>query len=150
MESQPICAECGATFPKPPASGGASGYATCPDGRRICYVCAAEHERLAMVSDGHAILYLTTVDVPDGGTHERRTATGWKRYVYRLGNWPGTAKFNILGRVHESYGYGFGRRYPVRTFRFIGPDGHVWSGRNAGDMDLARCRRTKATAAPAK
>lgn len=101
-----------------------------------------------MIATGRTCLYLVerpaeerlgTIDRP----HVRQTSSGPQFYRYELSNWPGNATFRIIGRVRESHGYGFGRRYDVRTFRFVGPDGHVWSGRNAGDMQLARCRRTK-------
>jgi len=189
------CTDCGASFPLPPASGGASGYAVTAvprfpharvrtlmrDGtnlgteprtaqpgcsffpavydvegeqaahdagrslpeRRICYACSAQLERETMTARGHGALYLSQVANVDGAYFLAGDARRGYSYDYTLSNWPGSAGFRLLGRVRESHGYGFGRRYDVRTFRFVGPDGYVWSGRNAGDMQLARCRRTK-------
>lgn len=191
------CADCGAEFPKPPASGGASGYGitktarfpyarvrvlhpetlasmgTGPDNnvkgghywpaqydvehaqpetaeRRICYSCCAALEIEYMQATGRTCLYLSEVDSSENPaaprTHSRRCGPhngNVRHYYYTLAGWPGNPAFPIIGRVRESYGYGFGRRYDVRTFRFRGPDGFVWSGRNAGDMQLARCKRTK-------
>lgn len=116
--------------------------------RRICYACAAILEKETMVATGRTYLYLTTVQVAEkfGNVnlpHVRQTSSGPYFYRYKLSNWPGNAPFNILGSVRESKGRGFGGAYPVRTFRFVGPDGFVWSGRSAGNMDLARCKRTK-------
>lgn len=216
------CADCGASFPLPPAGGGASGYAvtrvprfavarvrylprdggasivrrSCDAGpqdtactlhralygvereaeahelnrklppsrapgervdvvsvaidgepamtaeRRICYACAALLETETMVATGRTCLYLCEKEDANG-PHVRRIMAGTKRYRYTLENWPGTAPFRILGSVRESHGYGFGRRYDVRTLRFAGPDGFVWSARCAGDMQLTRCKRTK-------
>lgn len=99
---------------------------SCLYGRFICYDCAAVLEKQTMAHDGHAILYLTNVD-----------------NVLHLTNWTGYLSFNLHPNVKVSYNHGFGKKYTVHTFRFDGPDGFVWSGRQAGDMDLARCRRTK-------
>lgn len=192
------CADCGAVFPIPPASGFASGYAITAvprlpspqwrylkdDGgsclsaietpqipcypavynvegeqaahdakrelpfRRICYACSATLERETLTANGRGCLYLTTKPADQRlGTldrsYVRQTASGPYHYRYELSGWPGVPTFSLVGRVKESHGYGFGRRYPVQTFRFIGPDGFVWSGRCAGDMELARCKRTK-------
>ena len=208
------CADCGASFPIPPATGGAAGYATTRvprfpfakvrtlsaagenygtkpgtmpndersgacyfpahydveghastlvdpenrretvaiDGRtlataerRICYKCCAILESETMTATERACLYLTIERTdPRLGTGPDRThvAADGMHYRYKLSNWPGSATFTLRS-VKESHGYGFGRRYRVRTFLFVGPDGFIWSGRNAGDMDLARCKRTK-------
>jgi hypothetical protein len=116
--------------------------------RRICYACCATLEKETMIATGRTCLYLVEKPAAErlgtiDRTHTRQTMAGPYHYRYELSNWPGNAPFPLLGRVRESHGYGFGRRYDVRTFRFRGPDGFVWSGRNAGDMQLARCKRTK-------
>ena len=112
--------------------------------RRICYQCCATLDREAMTVRGLGCLYLVEkpADETDRMRRSRRTMSGWQYYRYELTNWPGSVKFRLT-YVNESFGYGFGRRYPVRTFRFIGPDGYYWSGRNAGDNQLARCKRTR-------
>jgi hypothetical protein len=67
----------------------------------------------------------------------------WTGYVdtQNVTNWPGSLKFPIT-RIRKSTGAGFAR-YQVTTGNFNGPDGFVWSFRNAGDMDIARCKRTQ-------
>jgi hypothetical protein len=117
--------------------------------RRICYACSAILERETMIATGRTCLYLVTVEDPAGtylkvpmGQRHDVNAKGF-RYRYKIANWPGSAEFVFYGRVRESKGYGFGGAYSVRTFSFVGPDGFIWSGRSAGDMDLARCKRTK-------
>lgn len=119
----------------------------CKAERRICYACAAILVTETMIATGIHCLYLSEQKAePRLGTVERtrvrQTKNGPYHYNYKLAGWPGSPSFRIL-YLSESQGYGFGRRYPVKTFRFAGPDGFVWSGRCAGDMDLARCRRTK-------
>lgn len=118
----------------------------CKAERRICYACAAILETETMIATGRTCLYLSEQKANPATTQHglrfRRTAIGTYYYTYKLAGWPGSPSFRILS-LRESQGYGFGRRYPVRTFRFAGPDGFVWSGRCAGDMELARCKRTK-------
>lgn len=113
--------------------------------RRICYACCAILETETMIARGRTSLYLSREGAKPGeyGTHTRRIPLGIEQYNYKLSNWPGSADFQFVGRVKESKGRGFGGSYPVHTFRFKGPDGFVWSGRNAGDMQMARCKRTK-------
>lgn len=129
MNKPTHCDGCGVALPVF-AEGycGGSGYSVrCSDGAVHCYPCSDLNELAHMVEDGQACLYLVKRD---------------GRNV--LTTWPGTISFNpIYGSVNHSDGYGFGRRYPVVTGRFVGPDGYVWSFRNAGDMQLARCKRTK-------
>jgi hypothetical protein len=111
--------------------------------RRVCYACCAVLESETMTARGRTCLYLSREANVNGSYFLAGDARRGYSYDYKLSNWPGSAAFRLLGRVRESHGYGFGRRYDVRTFRFVGPDGYVWSGRNAGDMQLARCKRTK-------
>ncbi len=110
--------------------------------RRICYTCSALLESETLTARGRGCLYLSEKEDPHGPFH-RRTMSGVRWYRYELSNWPGNASRRLLGRVRESTGYGFGGSYPVRTFRFVAPNGFVWSGRCAGHMELARVRRTK-------
>ena len=66
----------------------------------------------------------------------------------QITNWLGS--LILLPRnVYRSFGYGFGRRYEVWHVWFVGPDGYVWYGRNAGDNQILRCKRTK-NKAPSK
>ena len=124
------------------------GLIVATEERRICYVCCALLERETMIATGRtSLLYLS--EEPAGerlgefAPHVRQTIEGPYFYRYKLANWPSSAAFQIIGRVRESVGYGFGRRYPVKTFNFAGPDGYVWAGRCAGDSQLARCNRTR-------
>ncbi len=110
-----------------------TGYGSDSDGRKYCYECCAERERAAMIETGCSTLYFCE-NVEHGGTIPR--------FRNELTDWPGKLRFHVW-YVNRSHGYGFGRRYPIVTGRFNGPDGFVWSFRNAGDMQIARCRRTK-------
>lgn len=121
--------------------------ASVPD-RAICYACCAVLESETMTAHGRGCVYLTQKEWKPGDpwaghVFTRRTMSGERRYTYHVSNWPGTATFRLLGAVRESKGYGFGGSYPVATFSIAGPDGYVWSGRCAGDMQLARVKRTK-------
>ena len=119
--------------------------------RRICYACSAQLECETMQATNWAILYLTRKkdappDAPwtSAGYARRRDLPHLEPGSYwSLGDWPGSFSLSILGCVRLSQGRGFGGPYPVRTFRFVGPDGYVWSGRCAGNMDLARVKRTR-------
>lgn len=120
-------ADCGHTIPALPAGHvGGTGYAVerGDDGteRRVCYECAAAFEALRMRETGRAVLYLAS----------NATVT----------DWPGVLRF-LAFNITRSYGYGFGRRYQITTGRFHGPDGKLWTFRNAGDSQIARCRRLK-------
>lgn len=154
------CADCGAQFV---AQGCTPGYATTsvpfaggtymvaawdaeavppwPE-RRICYACSGKLHLATMRHRGSACLYLTQKHDQAGPCSEIRLGERWP-FRWRISDWPGSIEFAPLGAVRTSKGFGFGRAYRVRTFRFVGPDGFIWSGRSAGDMDLARCRRTK-------
>jgi hypothetical protein len=83
-----------------------------------------------MIEDGHRVLYIT-----QNGNDCPQEVT----------NWPGTLRFPIK-HWKGSRGVGFGRWYQVTHVWFNGPDGYEWIGRNAGDMDLTRCKRTKTRA----
>lgn len=98
-----------------------TGVAHCPDGRKICYECAAIDAIADMIEHGDTVLYLT------GGE------SSWK-----ITNWPGTLVFkpsyvtkgchNIAQSRYDAW--------------FIGPDGFEWHGVNLGDNEILRCKRT--------
>ena len=118
-----------------------TGYGIDAEGKKHCYQCCAARELREMIATGRATLYLTERTQPEqlpGPAMARGLVTR-----YQLKDWPGVLCFPVYGRVKHSQGYGFGRRYPVNTGQFIGPDGFIWSFRNAGDMQLACCKRTK-------
>lgn len=121
------CRDCHET--RPILHNGGTGYATLRDGHRVCYACCAERDRRAMRRTGVATLYLLKVD----GGHE-------------VTNWPGTLRFCTLDYSrsrHSCWSYS-----PVyrEDAHFIGPDGHIWHAVVRGDMQLARCKRTRRTA----
>ena len=103
-----------------------TGYGSM-DGKTYCYECCADFDRQAMIEDGHLTLYVSY----DHG-----------RCVAAVTNWPGSLRFPVKHQ-RPSRGYGFGREYQITHVWFNGPDGYEWVGRNAGDMDLTRCKRTK-------
>jgi hypothetical protein len=123
-------ADCGHVIPAlPDGHVGGTGYATAADtGKTMCYQCAADDERLAMLKDGKATLYIS------------RSADN--RWV--ISNWTSNASISYAAfNITKSHGYGFGRQYDVVTGRFYGPDGKLWAFRNAGDNQIARCKRLK-------
>ena len=98
-----------------------TGYALMGD-RKICYQCCAVADRLYMIENGHARLYVTS-------HFGRHTVT----------NWPGTLKIDVIDY-----------RTSMNNFRaerldvwFVGPDQKIWHGVNVGDNQILRCKRTK-------
>jgi hypothetical protein len=127
------CGHVNTRAPKPGECGG-TGYARIKHEsgaeQRICYDCCAVRDRLDMLATGRAVLYLVgRVDNVHVTTHV-------------VTNWPGTLEFKCFPRVVRRPGAGgFGAQ---RTDAwFIGPDGFIWHAINRGDMQLARCKRTK-------
>lgn len=142
----------------PPSDHGphTTGYGIDPvTGARSCYQCCADKERVSMIETGRATLYLVlrTVPVSLGDTDGRPLAdtielrTNPKATVARwfVTDWPGLLKFKCFPGVRRNArGGGFGSQ---RTDAwFVGPDGYVWHAINRGDMDIARCKRTKVKA----
>jgi hypothetical protein len=127
------CERCGATFPIPPAGGGASGYGyDATNDTFLCYACCADDDRAAMVRDGKLGLYLThrISDKPD------------RIVEYTVTNWPGSLRFPVT--YHRAWrGRGFGGGYPVELAHFTGPDGKTWSIRVAGNSQCGTARRLK-------
>src|SRR5690349_9121346 len=125
------CWSCTTPLAQSPSSG-ASGYATIPglEGKehKICYQCAADREESQMIQTGRASLYL-----------KRLAPVGMISRRYQVTNWTGVLTFTP-GYVNAEAWPG---KLPRCHVRFIGPDGKVWSGRNAGDSDLVHCKRTK-------
>jgi hypothetical protein len=60
----------------------------------------------------------------------------------QITNWPGSLRFDAFN-IRRSGGRGFGYSYNIVTGRFRGPDGSLWTFRNAGHHQIARCRRLK-------
>lgn len=130
--------DCGHPRTPRPAGAGGTGYGV-HKGRTACYACCADLDRAEMIATGRITLYLG-----------RRLESTPKAFAFRhlVANWPGSLSFECLSRPgtyegvkRSSRGGGFGSQ---RTDAwFVGPDGYVWHAINRGDMDLARCRRTK-------
>jgi hypothetical protein len=117
------------------------GYAeTSHTAKPICYACCGENDRKQMVANGRITLYVTVPNICE--------KAGYQCYFVpltegKVSNWPATLEFQIA-HIKRSWGYGFGRQFPVYHVWFRGPDGHVWYGRNAGySNQLLACQRTK-------
>lgn len=118
-------ADCGHFIAALPAGyTGGSGYAVW-ENRKICYDCAAKDQARRMVETGKATLYF----IDKAG--ERRVC-----------DWADKISFPV-SNVTRSKGHSFGGEYPIVTGRFRGPDGALWFFRNAGDNQIARCKRLK-------
>lgn len=125
-------ADCGHTIPALPAGHvGGTVYAVQRSSLgdvRICYACAAEHERERMTEDGRAVLYVTQDRVNGGHT---------------VTDWAGKLAFRAFNVTRSEGRTPCGKRYPIVTGRFTGPDGRLWAFRNVGDNEIACCRRLK-------
>lgn len=133
MNAPTIC-DCG--HPPTPQAPGAcgTGYATdSGTGATRCYACAADAERASMIETGRATLYLIRRQSADGKDYDIFT-----RHVT---NWTGHLSFRCTETRHYARSGGFGCQRTDAWFN--GPDGHVWHAINRGDMQIARCRRTK-------
>ena len=129
------CDECGSTFVKPEGNG-AAGYAVTPEGKHICYTCAAEHDKAALAEGRDPGLYL--VEKP------RDERNGYITEPAEVINWPGSLRFPavIIGR---SVGYTpTGGRVPRVDAHFTDHTGRRWLLTVRGDMELGRAKRLKA------
>lgn len=133
MSTPEFTADCGHIIPAlPDGHVGGTGYGIQgTSGLKMCYACCAAAESERMTLTGNGVLYLC-YDIVKGG-HQRG---------YKLTDWAGKLSFAVTN-VKHSDGYGFGRRYDIVTGRFAGPDGKPWYFRNAGDSQIARCKRLK-------
>ena len=101
-----------------------TGYATTPNGSKVCYACCAVREEESMKSTGSACLYLVRAKNSEGDRYE---AT----------NWPGTLRFKCAVK-HGRHNWAGSR---IDAW-FRGPDGKIWHGVNIGDNEILRCRAT--------
>ena len=85
-----------------------------------------------MITTGLAGLYLTTPTVP---------ADQARSTDYHVTDWLGGLSFPVFNYKHSKQGGGFGAQR--EDFDFVGPDGFIWHGIVRGDMQFARCKRTK-------
>ena len=98
-----------------------TGYATCVDGRRICYECAADSDRAHMIGTGRIVAYLSG----DGRT---------------VSTWPGVPLMRVTSETvarTASFGYKTTRTY----LRAVAPDGTRWHGTSPGRGMFCRMRR---------
>lgn len=111
----------------PPTSGcGAAGYATRPDGTRICYTCADASERESLKTARAFTAYLSN------GAHS--TPTG-----YHLTTWTGGILANVTTLTRGNHNIG-GFLY---RFRAVDVHGQKWYGTSPGPGMYARMRRAK-------
>jgi hypothetical protein len=100
-----------------------AGYGCDADGKPYCYDCCAQQEREFMLDNGKSMLYLVKKD-----------------HKYFVTDWLGHLSFHVAchwTRKHNWYGV------TQEYVRFIGPDNKVWSGRNVGDNQIVRVKRTR-------
>lgn len=141
MEAPKICS-CGhPPTPQAPGAGG-TGYgrvfvrsdASGDVYETRCYDCCAAHIRDRMAKGHPATLYLVE---HTGGTLSEHS----NRDRARVTDWTGKLSFDVTGLRRSPRGGGFGSQRTDAWFN--GPDGYVWHAINRGDMDIARCRRTR-------
>lgn len=119
-----VCSDCGNVTHREPDDC-STGYGRRADGGLVCFQCCAVSDLDKMIREGRATLYLS-----------KDKAGAW-----RVGNWPGSLSFHAMSVSQSRNGGGFGCQ---RTDAyFVGPDGWEWHAINRGDMDIARCRRTR-------
>lgn len=124
---------------------GGTGYASDDLARRHCYECCADHDRAYMRAKGKVTLYL--VAKVHGATADTvptaRTINDQETYrkQWAVTNWCGTFERTPF-TVRRSTSYGFGRSFP-RYDAWFAFEGFVWHCVNKGDMQIARCKRTK-------
>ena len=126
--ANPLCLECGKAYDPPPVSGfGAVGYARRPDGARICYRCAADHDRDALTRGDRIVAYLT-----QSGSQ------------YHITTWPGEILASVYGIPKRTRRYGFNRSiWDEWTGRATMPNGTVLSWRGLGPGMYCRVRALK-------
>lgn len=135
------CAQCSKPITPEPGSCG-TGYGIDRQDRKVCYACCAENDRAEMIATGRMGLYLT---VPESALKREE----WNRVVgmqtnhpdIKVSNWPGSLAFKACARRIK--GSAFGRPISGYYAWFVGPDGYVWSGRNMGDSQIIRAKRTR-------
>ncbi len=108
------------------SGGGCTGYAITTDNRKICYACCAEQDKASMRATGYATLYLAK-----------------RGDSYHITNWPGTLDIKPFRVKVSKRGGGFGSQRTDAWFNF---EGATWHAINRGNMDIARCKRTRAKA----
>lgn len=118
---------CNCGHPPSPHGEHTTGYGIDADGKTQCWSCCAEQDKACMREHGKITLYLASKSPSPSEWH--------------ITNWPGSLDLPAFNMT-KSHGWGFGRRYDIVTGRFRF-EGELWSFRNAGDNQIARCRRLK-------
>lgn len=106
-----------------------SGFGT-RDDHVLCYDCCADLDRLELLIENTAVLYLQHNNLTD--QHELN------RPEWEVTNWPGTLRFRATVRTTIKPHTLWHIRHDVW---FVGPDGRHWYGRQQGDNDLVYCRK---------
>jgi hypothetical protein len=99
-----------------------AGYGVDNTGKKFCYQCCADLDRSELESNDKWTGYLS------------KEASGW--YVT---NWTGLLKMKAITWTGR---HNIARK--VTFFRFVAPDGSIWTGRQMGEYNqIAHCKRTK-------
>lgn len=119
------CARCSAEFPKPPATGGASGYGIDNNENKICYDCCTRDDMLLMQTEKVIIAYVDEV---------KRIITNWPGY--ELGKIIWTNKI-----ITQNW---FGGQLGTLLFiNAIDPYGNIWYGKGLGNGMSIRLKKKK-------
>jgi len=120
-----VCADCGEEKVHVNPSGcGGTGYATGPNGEKVCYDCCGKRDRAEMAATGRIVLYLV------------KKPGGWN-----VTNWPGTLVLSVRARRVGRHNIA-GIREDVW---FTDSAGREWWGVCYGhNSQLCRCRRLRA------
>lgn len=123
--TRPLCSSCGID------TQGKYGKDTLDN--ILCYSCCGERDKVTMIETGKFVGYLVK------GNSDNFPPFQTPKFY--LKNWPGSLVFEVVGvRKYKTRGIEKERT----QFRFIGPDGAVWTGRQMGvHNEIARCKRTK-------
>lgn len=96
-----------------------TGYGRNSEDKIFCFACCGELDKEQMIKDGKIMLYYSNG---------------------KIINWPGSLSFSAHWSQDSRHNFAGTRT----DFRFIGPDGAIWSGYQIGKFNqVAHCRRTK-------
>lgn len=140
MRTPEFTADCGHVIPAiEDGYAGSAGYGIVKIAGveyKRCYMCCAAQYVQDMADSGVGILYLVEDRVDSDG-----------RVHHKLTDWASVLSISPIYEKH-SRGRGFGRPFHIITGRFIlqsliGNTPQLWSFRNQGDNQVARCKRLK-------
>jgi len=98
-----------------------AGYAEMSDGRRVCYACADDLQRGAMVQNTEITAYLSS-----DGEH--------------ITTWTGGELAKVISLGSATTGFGGSE---ITFVRAVSPDGREWYGRNGGKGMSVRLKAVK-------